>query len=125
MNLSLAVKSGVAIALATALGISYASAEAVSDDQPARVEFRILADTKHDRAAAEKAKELEAVDHPPAGYRWIWLGNLVTGSSPTIGPKSVTVPGALGGRRVRRWDGQVDRQEPRRLRPREKLRDQQ
>lgn len=94
MDLSFMVKSAVAIAMATALGSSNPGAATASDDRPARVEFRILADTQHDRAAADKAKEPDAVNHPPAGYRWIWLGNLVTGSSPTIAPKRVTVPGA-------------------------------
>jgi SecD/SecF fusion protein len=63
-------------------------------EEPPRLEFRILADAKHDREAAAKAKAPDSLEHPPAGYRWVWLGQAATGSDPRVESKRVIVPGA-------------------------------
>src|SRR5262249_49806352 len=39
-------------------------------------------------------KAPEGLEHPPAGYRWVWLGQVVMGSDPTIGSNNLTVTGA-------------------------------
>jgi SecD/SecF fusion protein len=78
----------------TAMAIPHLQAGNSSDEQPARVEFRILADPRHDRAAAERAKAPESLEHPPSGYRWIWLGQVVMGSDPKIGADRLIMPGA-------------------------------
>jgi len=84
----------VALAILTATAVARLRAGDSTAEQPALVEFRVLAGTKHDRAAAERAKVPESIEHPPAGYRWVWLGQVVMGSDPTIGSKCLTVPGA-------------------------------
>ena len=65
---------------------------------PPRLEFRILADMKHDRAAAEKARAADGLDHPPDGYRWVLLGSVVEGCGAKVESKRLTVPGATGRR---------------------------
>jgi RNA polymerase sigma factor (sigma-70 family) len=40
---------------------------------PPMLEFRIVADAAHDRAAVEKAKAPDGLKNPPAGYRWAAL----------------------------------------------------
>jgi preprotein translocase subunit SecD len=37
------------------------------------LEFRIVADAAHDRAAAEQASGPDGLKNPPAGYRWVEL----------------------------------------------------
>jgi SecD/SecF fusion protein len=87
-------KISVSLAIVGTLLTPELPAAAPPDDQPARVEFRILADTKHDRAASERALAADGVQHPPAGYRWVSLGQVVTGKRPTIGPNRLSVAGA-------------------------------
>jgi SecD/SecF fusion protein len=76
-------------------------------DEPAHLEFRILANQKHDGAAAAKAMAAEGLEHSPEDYRWVWLGQAVTGTDARIESKRVIVPGArwkeneFSGKRVR------------------------
>jgi SecD/SecF fusion protein len=71
-----------------------ANAGASRGEEPPRLEFRILANMKHDRAAAEKAKAADAIEHPPDGYRWVLMGWEVTGRGAKAESKRITVPGA-------------------------------
>jgi SecD/SecF fusion protein len=87
-------KMAAALAILTAMAIPHVRAEDPKDERPGRLEFRILADRKHDREAAEKAKTADSLEHPPAGYRWVWLGQRVTGSDPKVEPDRLHVPGA-------------------------------
>jgi SecD/SecF fusion protein len=87
-------KLASALALLIAMTIPQLRAQATEDEGQGRLEFRILADTKHDREAAQKVKAADSLEHPPAGYRWVLLGDLVTGSDPKIEPKRLNVPGA-------------------------------
>jgi SecD/SecF fusion protein len=87
-------KIAVALAILTAMAIPHLRAQDPEDKGPVRLEFRILANTKHDREAAEKAKAADSLEHPPAGYRWVWLGQRVTGSDPKVASKRLTAPGA-------------------------------
>jgi SecD/SecF fusion protein len=94
MALSSTGKMALAWAILNAMSIPHLRAGNSRDEQPVRVEFRILADSQHDRAAAERAKAPESFEHPPAGYRWVWLGQVVMGSDPTIGADRLTMTGA-------------------------------
>src|SRR5437868_15473360 len=71
-------------------------------EEPGRLEFRILADESHDGEAIEKAKAANGFEHPPAGYRWVRLGETVTGTAPKMEPKRLIVRGA-------RWRDEVGR----------------
>jgi SecD/SecF fusion protein len=94
MRSSTTRKTAVAWAILAAMAILQFHALGSLDEEPPRLEFRILADAKHDREAAEKAKAPDSLEHPPAGYRWVWLGQMATGSDPRIESKRVIVPGA-------------------------------
>src|SRR5262245_1932797 len=59
-----------------------------------RLEFRILADEKHDRAAAEKARETDGLAPPPTGYRWVHLGETISGANPKVEGTQLTVADA-------------------------------
>ncbi|MFI5454253.1 MAG: hypothetical protein ACHRXM_02280 [Isosphaerales bacterium] len=87
-------KRAAALAILTAMAIPHVRADDPKDEGPGRLEFRILADKKHDREAAEKAKAADSLEHPPAGYRWIWLGQVVTGSDPKVEPDRLNVAGS-------------------------------
>jgi hypothetical protein len=63
-------------------------------EEPGRLEFRILADESHDGKAIEKSKAADGFEHPPAGYRWVRLGQTVTGTAPKMEPKRLIVRGA-------------------------------
>jgi SecD/SecF fusion protein len=86
--------AGLAWAVLTATLVPHLHAAGVRDEEPARLEFRILADRKHDREAAEKAMGAGGLEHPPAGYRWVWLGQTARGLNPQIGSKRLVVRGA-------------------------------
>jgi len=63
-------------------------------EEPGRLEFRILADEYHDGEAIKKSKAADGFEHPPAGYRWVRLGQTVTGTAPKMEPKRLIVRGA-------------------------------
>jgi SecD/SecF fusion protein len=87
-------KLAVALTILAALALPHFGAESCRGQEPSRLEFRILADIKHDHAAAEKARAPDGLEHPPAGYRWVWLGEAVLGSDPKLESKRLVVPGA-------------------------------
>ncbi len=102
MNKTAAVTVAAALAIVTAIIVLWLVSRPIEiasnampglDDLPTTVEFRFLADTKHDQKAADKAEEPESIEHPPAGYRWIWLGRAVTGSDAQIASTRLTAPG--------------------------------
>jgi SecD/SecF fusion protein len=66
----------------------------VQAEEHGRIEFRILADQKHDREAAKKAKAADTLGHPPAGYRWVWLGEVLKGADPKLQKNGLIVPGS-------------------------------
>ena len=59
-----------------------------------RLEFRILADRRHDPEAVEKAKAADSFEHPPARYRWVRIGQVVTGMVPKVEEGRLDVPAA-------------------------------
>ena len=63
-------------------------------EEPGRLEFRILADRRHDAAAVEKAKAADSFEHPPAGYRWVRFGQVVMGTVPKVEAGRLVVPAA-------------------------------
>jgi SecD/SecF fusion protein len=94
MKASPICKSTIIWAILAAMAIPQAHAARARDDEPARLEFRILADAKHDPKAAEKARAADGLEHPPEGYRWVALGSVVRGAAAKIEPKRLIVAGA-------------------------------
>ncbi len=54
------------------------------------LEFRILANRKHDAAAVERALGPQGLAKPPARYKWARLGEISTGTSPTFTSDTIT-----------------------------------
>lgn len=54
------------------------------------LEFRILANRKHDAAAVDRALATNGLARPPARYIWAKLGERVTGQAPTIEGSTLT-----------------------------------
>jgi uncharacterized protein (TIGR03067 family) len=50
-----------------------ARAAGTDDSRKPVLEFRIVADAAHDRAAADQARSPDGLKNPPAGYRWVVL----------------------------------------------------
>src|SRR4051794_36015535 len=46
------------------------------------LEFRILANKKHDEAAISRAMQPKGLTNPPARYKWAKLGELINGTNP-------------------------------------------
>ncbi len=83
-----------ASALLIAMGLPRVHAGGSRDDESPRLEFRILANMKHDQAAAEKARAADGLEHPPNRYRWVLMGWEVTGEGAKVESRRITVPGA-------------------------------
>ena len=56
------------------------------------LEFRILANRKHDSEAIPRAMGPGGLAKPPARYKWARLGEIATGSNPTFTADSLTDP---------------------------------
>jgi len=56
------------------------------------LEFRILANRKHDNAAIERALAPGGLDKPPRGYKWAHLGQTITGKNPKVTSTTLTDP---------------------------------
>ncbi len=56
------------------------------------LEFRILASTKKDKSAIDRAMSATGLNNPPANYRWAKLGELITGTNPKIDANHLTDP---------------------------------
>ncbi len=54
------------------------------------LEFRILANRKHDSAAIERAMGPQGLSKVPSRYKWARLGEISTGSSPTFTADTIT-----------------------------------
>ena len=54
------------------------------------LEFRILANRKHDAAAVDRALGPQGLAKPPARYKWARLGEISTGTSPTFTSDTIT-----------------------------------
>jgi len=54
------------------------------------LEFRILANRKHDAAAVDRAMLPQGLAKPPPRYKWARLGEISTGSSPTFTSDTIT-----------------------------------
>jgi SecD/SecF fusion protein len=54
------------------------------------LEFRILANRKHDAAAVDRAMLPQGLAKPPPRYKWARLGEVSTGSSPTSTSDAIT-----------------------------------
>src|SRR5271157_1394030 len=54
------------------------------------LEFRILANRKHDAAAVDRALGPQGLAKPPARYKWARLGETSTGTSPTFTSDTIT-----------------------------------
>ena len=52
------------------------------------LQFRILANAKHDRAAVERARGSSGLTDLPDRYDWAKVGEIVTGNAPTYDPKA-------------------------------------
>jgi len=76
------------------IAIAQPPARAGCAEEPGRLEFRILADESHDGEAIEKSRAADGFEHPPAGYRWVRLGQRVTGTAPKMERKRLIVRGA-------------------------------
>lgn len=87
-------KVATAITIIVAMFAQQLHADNPKDKPAGRLEFRILADTKHDRDAADKAMANDTLKHPPDGYRWVRLGEVMTGSDPKLDADTLTSPGA-------------------------------
>ena len=70
-------------------------ADSPSKAQEPRLEFRILADQKHDREAAEKAKAADTLENPPSGYRWVRISETIKGANPKLDEKRLTMAGSM------------------------------
>ncbi|WP_422930991.1 protein translocase subunit SecD [Singulisphaera sp. PoT] len=56
------------------------------------LEFRILANRKHDEGVIERALGPNGRSRPPSRYKWARLGEVSTGTNPKVGDKSITDP---------------------------------
>ncbi|AGA29766.1 protein translocase subunit SecD [Singulisphaera acidiphila] len=54
------------------------------------LEFRILANRKHDQAATERALGPNGRARPPARYKWARLGEVASGTNPTFTDTTIT-----------------------------------
>src|SRR5271157_5500281 len=54
------------------------------------LEFRILANRKHDAAAVDRALGPQGLAKPPARYKWARLGEISTGTSPSFTSDTIT-----------------------------------
>ena len=54
------------------------------------LEFRILANGKHDANIVERALATGALAKPPKGYKWARLGEISTGTNPTFTSNTIT-----------------------------------
>ena len=54
------------------------------------LEFRILANRKHDAAAVDRALGPQGLAKPPARYKWARLGEISTGTNPTFTSDTIT-----------------------------------
>src|SRR5271166_4795134 len=54
------------------------------------LEFRILANRKHDSAVIDRALGPQGLSKPPPKYKWARLGEISTGTNPTFTPDSIT-----------------------------------
>jgi SecD/SecF fusion protein len=57
-----------------------------------QLEFRMLANRKHNQADIERALRPEGLTKPPRGFKWVKLGESITGKNPKIGPSTITDP---------------------------------
>ena len=55
------------------------------------LEFRILANHKHDSAAIDRAMGPKGLTNPPSKYRWAKLGETITGSNPASDPQGRSI----------------------------------
>ncbi len=55
------------------------------------LEFRILANHKHDGGATDRALSPSGLNKPPKNYRWGTLGETIIGSNPTVEPSGRTL----------------------------------
>jgi SecD/SecF fusion protein len=94
MRASSTRKSVIAWAILATTAIPQLHAGRSRDEDAARLEFRILADPKHDPEAAAKARAAGGLEHPPDGYRWVSLGSVVKGTDARIESKRLIVAGA-------------------------------
>ncbi len=56
------------------------------------LEFRILANRKHDSEVIDRAMSPEGLSRPPARYKWARLGEISTGTNPTLKEKILEDP---------------------------------
>lgn len=56
------------------------------------LEFRILANQKHDQAAIQRALAPNGLQRPPTGYSWARLGEVYRGDNPRYDDASITDP---------------------------------
>jgi alpha-L-fucosidase len=63
---------------------------AARDEPGGTLEFRILATRTHDEAAAEAALTPNGLAHPPEGYRWARLGEMLDGLDPSFTEDTVS-----------------------------------
>ncbi len=56
------------------------------------LEFRILANRKHDSDVIDRAMAPDGLSRPPARYKWARLGEISTGTNPTIKEKVLEDP---------------------------------
>src|SRR4051794_22165159 len=54
------------------------------------LEFRILANRKHDAAAVDRALGPNGLAKPPARYLWARLGEVSTGTNPSVTDRTIT-----------------------------------
>jgi SecD/SecF fusion protein len=92
--MSLAGRTNLRMGLAIAIVIVLHATRSLCAEEPGRLEFRILADRRHDPEAVEKAKAADSFEHPPAGYRWVRFGQVVTGTVPKVEEGRLDVPAA-------------------------------
>lgn len=90
MRSSPMAKVAAALSILALVAIEQVGADEPKPDTSGRLEFRILADKTHDKDALDKAKAADSLKHPPEGYRWVRLGEAVTGSDPKLDTDSVT-----------------------------------
>ncbi len=90
----LAGRANAPMRLAIAIVIALSATRALCAQEMGRLEFRILADRRHDPEAVEKAKAADSFEHPPARYRWVRIGQVVTGMVPKVEEGRLDVPAA-------------------------------
>src|SRR4051794_7871432 len=56
------------------------------------LEFRILANRKHDSAAIDRALAPGGLTKPPSRYKWAKLGEVITGQNPRFTSTTITDP---------------------------------